>query len=155
MKVLVFSDSHGRKDLMTIMMNREKDCEKVFCLGDGLKEALTLPELYPEKQYVFVRGNNDFGFSQESEAYQHIDGVTFMACHGHLFDVRYTLTSLLDKAAGVMAQVALYGHTHRHGMYHDPVTGVCAVNPGALCDGRYCIITVEKGTFDLSFRSVW
>ena len=44
MDILVFSDSHGRKDLAVRMLEKEKDCKTVFFLGDGEREALFLKE---------------------------------------------------------------------------------------------------------------
>lgn len=154
MKAIVFSDSHGAVNAAIEMLTREKDCPVVFFLGDGARDFARLQELFPDRQFIGVKGNNDFHYSLETEAYKHIDGVTIMACHGHIFDVRYTLTALLKKAEGVRAHIALYGHTHRSDMYNDPVTGVCAINPGALCEKRYGVLTLEKGQFDVEFKSL-
>lgn len=154
MKALVFSDSHGAINAAIEMLTREKDCPIVFFLGDGAREFERLTEIFPDRKFIGVKGNNDFNYSLETEAYKHIDGVTIMACHGHIFDVRYTLTSLIKKAEGVRAHVALYGHTHRWDMYNDPVTGVCAINPGALCEKRYCVLTLGNGQFDVEFKSL-
>ncbi len=154
MKALVFSDSHGATNAAIELLTREKDCPVVFFLGDGARDFARLKEIFPDRQFIGVRGNNDFHCSLETEAYKHIDGVTLMACHGHIFDVRYTLSSLLKKAEGVRAHIALYGHTHRADMYNDPVTGICAINPGALCEKRYCVLTLEKGQFDVEFKSL-
>lgn len=154
MKALVFSDMHGMTTFAADMLEKEKDCSLVFFLGDGVRDTERLREKYPDKKFIIVKGNNDFSCSAETEAYKHIDGVTIMACHGHLFDVRYTLTSLLNKAHSVRAHVALYGHTHKANMYNDPVTGLCAINPGALCEKKYAVLTIEKGQFDIEFKSI-
>ena len=154
MKALVFSDSHGATNDAVEMLMREKDCPIVFFLGDGAREFEKLKELFPDRKFMGVKGNNDFHYSLETEAYKHIDGVTIMACHGHIFNVRYTLSTMLEKAQSVRAHIALYGHTHKANMYNDPVTGVCAINPGALCEKRYCVLTIEKGQFDIEFKSL-
>ena len=39
MKVLVFSDSHGRKELVDRMLSNEPDCKEVIFLGDGMKDV--------------------------------------------------------------------------------------------------------------------
>lgn len=154
MKALVFSDSHGALNAAIEMVTREKDCLTVFFLGDGARDLQRLIELFPDRKFIAVKGNNDFHSSLETEAYNHFEGVTIMSTHGHIFDVRYTLSSLLKKAQSVRAHVALYGHTHKADMYNDPVTGVCAINPGALCERKYCILTFEKGQFDIEFKSI-
>lgn len=154
MKVLVFSDSHGALPFANEILRKESECETVFFLGDGIDEAEKMRDRYPDKKFIIVKGNNDWYSQADTEAYKYIDGVTIMACHGHKFNVRFALRDLLASAQSVRANVALYGHTHKSGMYNDPVTGICAINPGALCEGKYAVLTVEKGTFDVEFKSL-
>lgn len=155
MKVLVFSDSHGAGNLAEEMLNKEKECSMVFFLGDGIEEAEKMKDRYKDKKFILVKGNNDWYSQVDTEAYKYIDGLTVMSCHGHKFNVRFALRSLLDAAGSVRANIALYGHTHRSAMYNDPVTGICAINPGALCEGKYAVLTIEKGAFDIEFKSVY
>ena len=155
MKVLVFSDSHGALTLAEEMLNKEKDCSLVFFLGDGIEEAEKLKERYKDKKFILVKGNNDWYSQVDTEAYKYIEGLTIMSCHGHKFNVRFALRDLLMSAQAVRANIALYGHTHKSGMYNDPVTGVCAINPGALCEGKYAVLTVEKGSFDIDFKGIY
>lgn len=154
MDILVFSDSHGRKDLAVRMLEKEKDCKTVFFLGDGEGEALFLRETYKDRSFICVRGNNDYASQFDTVAYKHIDGVTVMACHGHTCDVRFSRRTLFYKAADVMAHLALYGHTHVPLAEGDPMSGVCAVNPGALCNGSYCVISIEKGKYDIFHKTL-
>ncbi len=154
MKVLVFSDSHGALPFANEILRKESECETVFFLGDGIDEAEKLRDRYPDKKFIIVKGNNDWYSQADTEAYKYIDGVTIMACHGHKFNVRFALRDLLTSAQSVRANVVLYGHTHKSGMYNDPVTGICAINPGALCEGKYAVLTVEKGGFDIDFKTL-
>ena len=154
MKVLVFSDSHGASTLADEMINKEKDCSMVFFLGDGIEEAEKMIDIYKDKKFILVKGNNDWSSQVDTEAYKYIEGLTIMSCHGHRFNVRFSLRDLLTAAGSVVANIALYGHTHKSGMYNDPITGICAINPGALCDGKYAVLTIQKGTFDIEFKSV-
>lgn len=154
MKVLVFSDSHGALPFANEILRKESECETVFFLGDGIDEAEKMRDRYTDKKFIIVKGNNDWYSQADTEAYKYIDGVTIMACHGHKFNVRFALRDLLTSAQSVRANVALYGHTHKSGMFNDPVTGICAINPGALCEGKYAVLMVEKGTFDVEFKSL-
>lgn len=154
MKVLVFSDSHGYKNKVITMLDREKDADFCFFLGDGLREAEEAAELYPHIKFIFVKGNNDFYSFQEKEAYKYIDGITFMSCHGDELNVRRGLLALLEKAQSVRANIALYGHTHIRNTYKDPRTGVFALNPGALCEGQYSIIFTERGKFTVEEKYI-
>ncbi len=155
MKVLVFSDSHGRKELLDRMLSKEPDCKEVIFLGDGMKEIEWIEAFYPEKKFTCVRGNNDWYFNVNGEAYKYFDGVTVFACHGDAYNVRTTLTLLCKQAAAVNASLALYGHTHVPKMTKDDLTGVTAVNPGALCDGKYSVIEFKKGDFTVTHKSCY
>ena len=86
-------------------------------------------------------------FNVNGEAYKYFDGVTVFACHGDYYTVRTTLTDIYRKAHSVNAGLALYGHTHIAKQTKDPLTGVTALNPGALCNGNYCVIEFSKGSF--------
>ena len=154
MKVLGFSDSLGAVNYIDEMLFKEKDCQTVFFLGDGMSEVTRIMARYPERKFIVAKGNNDWHSDADTEAYKYIGGVTIMACHGHIFNVRFSLRELLSSAQSVRANVALYGHTHKSAMYNDPVTGICAINPGALCDGKYCVMTIENGSFDIDFKTL-
>ena len=153
-KVLVFSDSHGRTGYITRILDKESDCKTVFFLGDGINDVETVMPYYSDRNFVVVKGNCDSFSSAELYAYKHIDGVTFMSCHGDALSVRYTLRDLFNKAHSVRANVALYGHTHIRNSAFDSYSGVCAVNPGALCDGCYCVIEIEKGKYEIISKQV-
>ena len=155
MKVLVFSDSHGASNLAEEMLSKEKYCPMVFFLGDGIDEAEKMRDRYKDKKFILVKGNNDWHSQIDTEAYKYINGLTIMACHGHKFNVRFALRSLLNAADSVRADIVLYGHTHKSAMYNDPVTGICAINPGALCEGKYAVLTIEKGAFDIEFKGIY
>ena len=155
MKVLVFSDSHGRKELVDRMLSKEPDCKEVIFLGDGLSDVEWAKEFYPEKRFTCVKGNNDWSYTADTEAYRHFDGVTLIATHGDKIDVRTTLFYLYKKASAVKASLALYGHTHVAKTVTEGTSGVTAVNPGALCDGKYCVIDFRNGSFEVENKSCW
>lgn len=154
MKVLVLSDSHGAIHYLRRIMEKESDVELVFFLGDGLSDMEKIKAENPQKKFICVKGNNDRYYSEEREAYKYIDGVTVMACHGDAFGVRSTLQHLIRKTDSVRGNLALYGHTHVSNLYNDYVTGIIAVNPGAVCDGKYCVLEFKKGQFEYYPRTV-
>lgn len=154
MKVLVISDSHGALQFLRRILEEEKDAELVFFLGDGLSDIDRMKEEYPQKKFICVKGNNDFYHNEAKEAYKYIDGVTIMACHGDTYSVRVSLRDVITKTASVRGKLALYGHTHVQNFYNDASTGICAVNPGAVCDGKYCILDIKKGQFEYYPKTV-
>lgn len=155
MKILVFSDSHGKKELVDLMLSQEPACREVIFLGDGAKDIDWAESFHPEKHFTCVKGNNDWYSQLNTEAYKYFDGVTVFACHGDYFNVRTTLSSLCKKAFSVNASLALYGHTHVPKVTRDPLTEVTAVNPGALCNGKYCVIEIKKGSFTIEHKSCY
>ena len=154
MDILVMSDSHKNTPYVTCILKRESQCKTVFFLGDGEDDITAAMNAFPDRKFICVSGNCDSYSQFDTEAYKHIEGVTFMACHGHRFSVKITLRDLCSFAAGVRAGVALYGHTHTPMATYDNATGVCAVNPGAVCDGSYCVISVENGKYDIKHKRV-
>lgn len=148
MKVLVLSDSHGALHYLRRILSEERETEIVFFLGDGLDDIEKVKGDYPEKKFICVKGNNDFYHKEEKEAYKYIDGVTIMACHGDSYRVRSGLYDLIKKVDSVRGNLALYGHTHKSDLYNDAATGICAVNPGAVCEGKYCVLDIANGQFD-------
>lgn len=154
MKVLVLSDSHGAVHFLRRILETESEAEIVFFLGDGLGDIEKVKPDYPDKKFITVKGNNDFYYQENREAYKYIDGVTIMACHGDAFGVRSTLRDLINKTASVRGNLALYGHTHQRNLYGDAATGIFAVNPGAVCEGQYCVLDIEKGMFEYYPKTV-
>ena len=152
MRVLVLSDSHGCVQRLRRVLETEAECPVVFFLGDGLSDLGRVQDAFPARRFVAVCGNCDWQSdapSAETFAYQYVDGHTILATHGHCVSVRRTLRVLAEKAKGVRADLALYGHTHRAAA--DTCEGVLCVNPGALCDGRYAVLTLTKQETDVSF----
>ena len=155
MNVLVLSDSHGNTLNFTRALEIEKECKLVFFLGDGINDLERVRPNFPDRTFIAVKGNNDFPCDLDEFAYKHIEGNTIIACHGHTVSVKRSLLPLLEKASSVRAGVALYGHTHRSDCFYDSYSGIYAINPGALCNGNYAVLTLEKGNFDVKFKNVY
>lgn len=155
MNVLVVSDSHGSSVNFSHALEREKDCPLVFFLGDGEADFEKMKLRFPERSFIGVRGNNDYCSTLEEFAYRHIEGNTLVMCHGHTIGVKRSLHPLLEKAESVRANVALYGHTHRSDVFFDSYSGVYAINPGALFNGNYAVLTLSKDGVCVKFKNVF
>lgn len=155
MKALVLSDSHGRALNFSRAVEIEKDCKLVFFLGDGVRDFEQVKKDFPNREFIGVCGNNDFSCELDDFAYKYVEGNTIIACHGHTVSVKRSLLPLLEKAESVRANIALYGHTHRSDCFYDSYSKIYAINPGALCNGCYAVLTLEKGTFDVKFKNVY
>ncbi len=119
MKILVFSDSHGRDDGMRRALSMHPDAEGVFFLGDGAREAAALAEREPNRFFIGVKGNCDgalFGLLGGSDLRLEEELVLFgrriLLLHGHTVGVKGGLGELILNARRREADLALFGHTH-------------------------------------------
>ncbi len=144
MKILVISDSHGRASLFDEVVFKEKEgLDYLFFLGDGEDDFLEVRGRYPALRFAAVRGNCDMFSSLNLSDALEVGGKKFFYSHGHAFGVKGTEEGILSRALSVSADAVLYGHTHCPIMKTDK--DLFVMNPGALKDGRYGIITIENG----------
>ncbi len=112
MKILVFSDSHGRGDRMLTIAERN-DADVILFLGDGLKDFYGLSEKYEGKaMLIAVKGNCDLLDGTPEERLIELDGFRILMLHGHKRSVKNGTSELEDHAEQVGADLVLYGHTH-------------------------------------------
>ena len=116
MKLLVLSDTHGRRDRVEEVLNLHADADAVLFLGDGLREVSDLVE---EKgiRLEAVRGNCDFFsfFGDNAVAEEQIlpfGAYTVLMMHGHTRNVKGGMDRALAYAARTRVDLLLYGHTH-------------------------------------------
>lgn len=111
MKIVVFSDSHGKLDWMIAAV--EAECpDHIFFLGDHERDGWDLSRMYPTIPLNAVKGNCDFGPGLEDWVVE-LEGVRFLLTHGHKYGAKSGYTRL--EAAGLRcgADVVCFGHTHR------------------------------------------
>ncbi|NLG58034.1 MAG: YfcE family phosphodiesterase [Clostridiales bacterium] len=144
MKLLVFSDSHGKAREVSRMMKRAAKGgrpDMVLFAGDGVYEALDLR--YEDYQVRAVRGNCDLGAPPDvpEEMTFPVQGVMIYLCHGHRLRVKQGLGALQIRAREVGAQLAIFGHTHHQLLEYQE--GIYFLNPGALRQGEYALVQVN------------
>ena len=61
MRILVVSDTHGTTAALRRAILAQPKAEVVIHLGDGEEELLRAKRAFPEKMFLAVRGNCDFG----------------------------------------------------------------------------------------------
>ena len=101
MKILVFSDSHGRaKNIVEALKIHGGVCDFAVFLGDGLKDIDYAREKFPSVPFVSVRGNCDTFFcdSERDECVLDLDGVRVLITHGHKYNVKYGYGTILYRA---------------------------------------------------------
>lgn len=145
MKIVVFSDSHGKLDWMIAAVEAEKP-NHIFFLGDHERDGWDLSRLYPMIPLNAVRGNCDWGPGAE-EWLVELEGVRFLLTHGHRYGAKTGYSGLIGAGLRTGADVVCFGHTHTA---VDKMTdeGVRLFNPGTIGGphGQYVtygVITVK------------
>ena len=136
MKILVFSDSHGRNELMSIIIEHFKEeVNTVLFLGDCVPDFTDFQYIYTDKVFLSVNGNCDFDSYEPTERLLDIAGKKIFMTHGHNFGVKSNHTRILNEALKLKASVCLYGHSHRPEAFKEQ--GVYLMNPGSISEPRY------------------
>lgn len=132
MKILVLSDSHASRHFMRRCVDHFEP-DAVVHLGDYYSDGQDLAEEYPHIPFYAVPGNCDRGrgwITEPETKLQIIGGVRFMLTHGHLHQVKMTLTRLLADARAMGAHAVLFGHTHE-AYCRQEEDGLWVMNPGS------------------------
>ena len=129
MRIIVFSDTHHdfTKAREIFMHNKEIVDLFIHC-GDGVADFMALADEFPEKEFIFVRGNCDADTNAPSTAVTAFGGKKIFVTHGHLFDANSGTGGILQAAEDV--DIILYGHTHLQ--KNEYVAGKYILNPGSL-----------------------
>ncbi len=143
MKILVISDTHGNINDAVKSIEKEK-WDYCIHLGDMVSDCEDLEAVFPRQKFIFVKGNNDFWLRSSSypdERFFTLEGKKFFVCHGHKYNVKYSLDALKAKGRELGADIILYGHTHSKHLENDGKTVI--LNPGA--SASYGVIIIENG----------
>lgn len=147
MKILVFSDSHGRLGPMLDAVGQERP-QRVFFLGDNYRDGQALLDAYPDLPMELVRGNCDWDRAPD-ELIVEAGGVKFLLAHGHRYGVKSGTGQLAQAAREKGVDVACFGHTHK--ALDQPDKGVWLFNPGTAggIHNRvgYGVIVASEGKF--------
>jgi len=145
LRILVLSDSHRNSFALKRAIDSQRSAEIVIFLGDGINDFEALKSHYPEKMFLAVKGNCDFGAKGEEKGIFTVEGVKIFYTHGHIYNVKYGLYNAVMAAREAKAKILLYGHTHIP--LTDYEDGLYIMNPGSVGsprDGRatYGIIDI-------------
>ena len=151
-KILVLSDSHSYFDKVLKIFEKEKP-DIVIGAGDGIKDIDELSYVHPEAEYYMVKGNCDYFDRRHSEENLfEIDDVKIFLTHGHLYEVKRSLSSIKEIGKKLNVSFIVFGHTHKP--YIEKDGDITLFNPGATEDGRYGIIILEKGNIELIHKQL-
>jgi len=117
MTCLVFSDSHGDSRNMISAIEKNRDAEVVFFLGDGILDLEEIAPRYPNIAFYAALGNCDRINKFRGSAVKHTDfinilGVKIAFTHGHLYGVKSGRGGIISLGLESLSDVVLFGHTH-------------------------------------------
>ncbi len=138
MKVLVFADSHGQRQIMAEIAGQEQP-SLILHLGDHEADCR---DTFGSVRVVKVRGNCDYGSGEETSRRFDLGEAKIFMTHGHLYRVKFELDTLTKVALSEGANVILFGHTHRP--YLQKYSDYTIMNPGTP-DKTYGVIEIERG----------
>ena len=128
LSIVVISDTHGDFDTLYDIASRNRTADLFIHLGDGEREFDDLKSCFPEKAFLFVKGNNDWGNHPIVHTFSY-GGHKLYLTHGHSFD-HVSLHSFLSASAKANGcDIALFGHTHQP--FNEIIEGVRLFNPGS------------------------
>lgn len=152
MKLVVFSDAHGNKDMVEKILIFNPDADYFISLGDSELQQ----EFLQENDVVMIKGNSsrDAGFVYERELT--VSGVKIFLTHGHKFAVQRGLAKLGKLAINKEYNLVLFGHTHQ--AIKTTISNIWFVNPGSCSRPRntlppsYLVINIIEGELTFTFK---
>ena len=127
-KIVVISDTHGDFDILYDIIKRNQAADMFIHLGDGEREYDDVRNLFPEKAFLYVRGNNDWGTQPLMHTF-FLNNHKFYLTHGHSFSYSNMESFISSTAAANGCDVALFGHNHVPCILTE--NGVQLFNPGS------------------------
>lgn len=126
MKIVVLSDTHGDANLIEQVYEQELDADAFFHCGDS---ELAYDDAHFHNMYR-VKGNCDFDRNFVDDLLVPVGERSIFMTHGHLYNIKMTLTPLDYKAQETGADIVLFGHSHLLGA--EQIGDTLFLNPGSL-----------------------
>lgn len=133
MKLLIVSDTHGRREEITEIIQREKPVDLLIHLGDirGDEEYIQSLAGCPME---LVKGNSDRNMEIPREKEIVLGNHKFFLTHGHCYGVGTTLDRIYMEGLRRGADVVMFGHTHIPLVEED--RALTLLNPGSTSEPR-------------------
>jgi putative phosphoesterase len=148
MRILVISDTHGKRKGMEEIQRREGEVDALIHLGDIEGTEAHLDAIFDCPKYL-VRGNNDFFSSLPEEIEFSLGSYKVWATHGHSYHINMGPEWLIQEGKAREADIVMFGHTHRP--YLKKYADIIALNPGSVSyprqegrKGSYMIMEIDS-----------
>ena len=141
MKLLIFSDSHGRSGMEAVAAWERPD--HILHLGDCVKDARSLAKQV-DCSVTNVPGNCDWSTGGLPEVRTlELGGKRIYMTHGHLHGVKMNYMRVIYAALEAQADLLLFGHTHHPECFRQEDLWV--LNPGSWgYGGSYGVVTLGE-----------
>ncbi|OIJ10321.1 YfcE family phosphodiesterase [Anaerobacillus arseniciselenatis] len=146
MRVLIISDSHGLKEELFQVFDRNKHkVDLIIHCGDS---ELPKQSFSAYEKLLIVGGNCDFDKKYEEEIFYEKDQLKVFVTHGHLHNVKMSAVKLSYRAEELGAKLVCFGHSHIAAAFVE--NGVLYINPGSFrlprkrLERSYAIVDFEK-----------
>lgn len=153
MKILVFSDTHGRIDSCIRIIKNTDDVDMIIHAGDHSSDAEEIQKQFPDIPVKYVRGNCDFS-SAPSELIINTEYKDIFVTHGHLYNVKLEsdYRTLIERAKSKNAGIIVFGHTHIP--FNENNVDYSILNPGSVkYSGTYGIISIKKDKIQILIQN--
>ncbi|RRG09007.1 MAG: metallophosphoesterase [Lactobacillus sp.] len=155
MKILIVSDNHGDREILTTIAATFKTSVDIMVHCGDSEMAVNDPlfESMPS-----VLGNNDFGQPFAKQQLLEVGTQRLLVTHGHLQNVNFTMNNLAFLAQEQHADIVAYGHTHQLSAIYSQ--GTLYVNPGSISlprgryarlGGTFAIVDVQSTRFTVQY----
>lgn len=159
MRVLIISDTHGRRGNLEEILWREENLDMLIHLGDVEEDDDYIEAVATYPTHI-IAGNNDYFSFLSKEKEIKIGKYKVWLTHGHNYYVSMDTKRLRQEAVARGVDIVMFGHTHKP--YVDVNGEVMVINPGSLSyprqEGRkpsYIIMEIDaNGNADFQLHYV-
>ena len=148
MKILIISDSHGKRERLDKVLEKAGNVDMLIHLGDVGADVEYLRKRAGCETHI-IKGNNDYNVDVPKEEILQIGKYKVWLTHGHKYYVNWGLERIAQEAACIGMDIVMFGHIHIPVIeYHGNVT---LVNPGSISlprqenrKGSYIFMEVDQ-----------
>ncbi len=149
MKIVVVSDSHGVNANVRYAIGQEAPFDILVHCGDIGSNIGRILGDKRDYDLIAVRGNCDNLSIYPETQFFRAQNLNVFVAHGHRYNVKYSLDSIMEEARRRRADIVLFGHSHVPEMgYTDD--GIFYLNPGSVSiphqashKKTYAVLTIE------------
>lgn len=145
-KIVVTSDSHGKKQNIYRIYKEHRDADMFIHLGDYVGDV-EIAQSRLKINVLCIKANGDISSFLPLKQILTVEGKRILAVHGHIERVKWSMLRLNFLAQEDKADIVLFGHTHIPLVKNN---GTLFVNPGYAYGGQYAIVTIDNGVVNAS-----